>query len=67
MKNFIKVGSKDKHLKILDGYYLVKDGFIKKGDLCANIYEVNWEPVDECEHETQSLVSDYYFVIRKEI
>lgn len=59
----LKVGPKQKHLAVKEGYKLVTEGNIEKDDLVANIYEALWEHVDA---EDIGLPFDVYdFVIRK--
>jgi hypothetical protein len=67
MQNFVKVGPKNRHLEILNGYYLVTTGTFKKGDLCANIYKAAWEHIDEEDYKNNLSVEIYDFVIRKNI
>ncbi len=42
----VKIGQKQKHLKILTEYIRVTDGIVKKGDYFTHLGSYNWEPVD---------------------
>lgn len=60
----VKVGKKQRHLKIPDGWYLVTEGTFHKGDKAANLYEAVWEPIDD---EDVGNPLYYDFVIRKRL
>jgi hypothetical protein len=43
----VKVGLKNKHLKIPKDFYLLgPDDILRKGDMCANIHEIKWVSID---------------------
>jgi hypothetical protein len=61
--NIVFVGPKGRHLKIPNGFSIVK-GPMKEGDLVAHIYKVIWERIDDEDIGLDSSIYD--FVIRKD-
>ena len=60
----IKVGPKQRHMTVPEGWELVTQGGIYYGDYVANLYSAQWEPVDRQDWEEHLDVDIYDFVIR---
>lgn len=63
--NVVKVGIKDRHLIIPDGWHLVKDGPAKEGDMFANLMTFKWDRIDKQDLEENSQASEFDFLIRQ--
>lgn len=61
----IKIGSKGRHLVVPEGWNLIKEGFVKKGDLFANLMTFKWTPIDNQDLEENSQANEFDFLIRK--
>jgi hypothetical protein len=57
-RSYFKVGPKDRHLYIPDGWTQVF-GVMKKGDRVGNNYLVEWEPIDDEDEGLDAIIYDH--------
>lgn len=63
MLNIIKIGEKEKHLVIPEGWRIIKTGILQKTDKYADILHYKWDSIDV--EDISTPVEWYEYVIRE--